>query len=155
MSAQPPDSEPHTPAEETAPAHSVESGGSFFLDLAEIQKLIDSRWADADKAAGLVEAKETLVVSFKGSLTANQQPQLRSYFEGRVQKSKLRRIVLDLTQVQYIDSSAVGILAWLKKTLAADGGSLKVMANRELFELFDALRMVDYLGVSQPQGKAK
>lgn len=148
---------PDLPADENAgpPAHAVESGGSFFLDLAEIQKLIDSRWSQEARGGTLLEARETLVVSFKGSLTAAQQPQLRAYFEGRVQKSKLRRLVLDLGEVEYLDSSAVGVLAWLRKLLAAEGGSLKVLAGTAIFDLFKALRMVEYLGVTPAAGRPK
>ncbi|MBE7559462.1 STAS domain-containing protein [bacterium] len=155
MSMQPSESNAPDAADAQRPPHAIESGGSFFLDLAEIQKLIDDRWGDAERGPGRLEARETLLVSLAGSLTANQQPQLRAYFEGRVQKSKFRRIVLDLKDVQYMDSSAVGIVAWLKKTLAAEGGSLKVLANATLYGLFEALRMVDFLGVVLAPGRER
>jgi anti-anti-sigma factor len=117
-----------------------------FLDLDEIQELIDARWQEDEKGGKLIEARETLVVSLKGSLTMNEQQALRAYFEGRMFKSKLRRIILDLTMVEYIDSSIIGIFSWLKKSLS-DGGSLKIMANSRLYELFSAMRMVDFLSV--------
>jgi len=134
---------------------SLPSGESFFLDLADIQHTIDERFSDEEKTTEVgVEARETLVVSLKGTLTAQHQPALRRYFDTRIHKSKMRRLVLDLAAVAYMDSSAIGVLVWVRKTLSGEDGQLKVIANAKIYEVLEALQMVDYLGVRLGKGEA-
>ena len=132
---------------------SLPSGDSFFLDLADIQRTIDERFSEDEKSVEGIEARETLLVSLKGALTAQHQSALRRYFETRIHKSKLRRMVLDLSAVSYVDSSAVGVLVWIRKALTQENGQLRVIASPKIHQVLEALQMLEYLDVRRAKGE--
>ena len=78
------------------------------------------------------------VLSMGGELDYEASPQLRARLVGAI-KSGGRRLVLDLSQVTFIDSTAIGVLASTVARLDdAGGGSLAVVSTHEkVLQIFE------------------
>jgi anti-anti-sigma factor len=74
--------------------------------------------------------------------------ELRSKMRGVVE-SGVRELVVDLTGVQMVDSSGIGLLISAHNSLRKVGGSLAVIhASAEILELFQTMRMHQHFSVS-------
>jgi anti-sigma B factor antagonist len=65
---------------------------------------------------------DALVASVAGEIDLNNSPELRTTLLGLLAKSPSKRIILNLAQVPYMDSSAVAVLVELLRKL--NGGKL-------------------------------
>ena len=75
-------------------------------------------------------------------------PELRSKMRGIVEEG-VRDLVVDLTGVNMVDSSGIGLLIAAYNSLRKVGGTLAVIhASAEILELFQTLRMHQYFSVS-------
>jgi anti-anti-sigma factor len=73
---------------------------------------------------------------------------LRSKMRGIVQDG-VRELVVDLTGVQMVDSSGIGLLISAHNSLRKVGGRLAVVhASAEILELFQTMRMHQHFSVS-------
>lgn len=84
-----------------------------------------------DLALDTLTADGTTVVVVGGELDAVTAPQLRAYL-GPLVKRTAARVVLDLSDVTFLDSTGLGALIEARSTVAADGGAfaLVVTASR-------------------------
>ncbi len=78
------------------------------------------------------------IVAMGGELDYEASPQLRARLVGAI-KSGGRRLVLDLSDVTFIDSTAIGVLAGTVARLdEAGGGSLAVVStNDKVLQIFE------------------
>jgi anti-sigma B factor antagonist len=78
------------------------------------------------------------IVAMGGELDYEASPQLRARLVGAI-KAGGRRLVLDLSDVTFIDSTAIGVLAGTVARLdEAGGGSLAVVsANDKVLQIFE------------------
>jgi anti-sigma B factor antagonist len=78
------------------------------------------------------------IVAMGGELDYEASPQLRARLVGAI-KSGGRRLVLDLSDVTFIDSTAIGVLAGTVARLdEAGGGSLAVVSNNDkVLQIFE------------------
>jgi anti-anti-sigma factor len=74
-------------------------------------------------------------------IVAASIPELRAKLRGIIQDGA-RELVLDLTGIQMVDSSGIGLLIASYNSLRKVGGHLAVIhASAEILELFQTLRM--------------
>ncbi len=89
-------------------------------------------------AVGDTTDGELAIVAMGGELDYEASPQLRARLVGAI-KSGGRRLVLDLSDVTFIDSTAIGVLAGTVARLdEAGGGSLAVVStNDKVLQIFE------------------
>lgn len=81
-------------------------------------------------------------------IVAASIPELRSKMRRAVEEG-VRELVVDLTEVQMVDSSGIGLLISAYNSLRKVGGSLAVIhASAEILELFQTMRMHQHFSVS-------
>jgi anti-anti-sigma factor len=82
------------------------------------------------------------------SIVAASIPELRSKMRGIVDEG-VREMVVDLTDVQMVDSSGIGLLISAYNSLRKVGGRLAVIhASADILELFRSMRMHQHFSVS-------
>jgi anti-sigma B factor antagonist len=81
---------------------------------------------------------EVAVLVIGGELDYEVSPQLRARLLGAI-KAGRRRLVLDLTEVTFIDSTAIGVLAGAVARMdKVGGGSLAVVSTQEkVLQIFE------------------
>ncbi len=84
------------------------------------------------------------ILSLKGILNASSAPQLKSHIE---QSLESQSIVIDLEQVDFLDSSGLGILVRIARKKKVSGAVLR-LANlnervKKVFELTNAYTLFD------------
>ena len=82
------------------------------------------------------------VVHAEGRLNMVAAPELRELVANAVQAGKVR-IVVDLSQVEFMDSSGLGALIGALKTTRQAGGDLRIASPSEQVSLVLALSNVD------------
>lgn len=81
-------------------------------------------------------------------IVAASIPELRIKMRGIVEEG-VRELVVDLTDVQMVDSSGIGLLISAYNSLRKVGGRLAVIhASAEILELFQTMRMHQHFSVS-------
>jgi anti-sigma B factor antagonist len=97
---------------------------SFFIS----ENVPDAETSDGDLA----------IVAMGGELDYEASPQLRARLVGAI-KAGGRRLVLDLSDVTFIDSTAIGVLAGTVARLdEVGGGSLAVVSrNDKVLQIFE------------------
>jgi len=82
------------------------------------------------------------------AIVAASIPELRTRMRGIVEDG-VRELVVDLTDVQMVDSSGIGLLISAYNSLRKVGGRLAVIhASAEILELFQTMRMHQHFSVS-------
>ncbi len=83
-----------------------------------------------------------------GDIVAASVPELRARMRGIVEAG-VREMVVDLSGVQMVDSSGIGLLISAYNSLRKRGGRLAVIhASNDLLEFFHAMRMHRHFSVS-------
>ena len=81
-------------------------------------------------------------------IVAASIPELRAKMRGMVEDG-VRELVVDLADVQMVDSSGIGLLISAHNSLRKAGGRLAVIhASAEILELFQTMRMHQHFSVS-------
>jgi anti-anti-sigma factor len=82
------------------------------------------------------------------NIVAASVPELRSKMRGIVDEG-VSEMVVDLTDVQMVDSSGIGLLIAAFNSMRRIGGSLAVIhASADILELFRSMRMHQHFNVS-------
>lgn len=81
-------------------------------------------------------------------LVAGSVPELRTQMRGVVDDGA-RELVVDLTNVQMVDSSGIGLLVSAHNSLHRLGGRLAVVhASKDILDLFHTMRIHQHFSVS-------
>jgi anti-sigma B factor antagonist len=90
-----------------------------------------------------------------GELDYEVSPQIRARLVGAIKDGR-RRLVLDLTQVTFIDSTAIGVLAGtVVKLDEAGGGSLAVVCTHEkVVQIFEITGLDSVISVHSSRDEA-
>ena len=87
---------------------------------------------------------ETVVVSAAGELDVNTAPELREQL-ARLAADDVRRVVVDLTDVSFVDSTALSVLVSALKRLRQADGDLELASPnpsvRRVFEITGLTRL--------------
>ena len=79
----------------------------------------NSRWLPTARSDG-----DALVVSLRGEIDLNNSPELRSELFSLMGRQPPRRIVLNLSEVPYMDSSAIAVLVEVLQKVRKAGGKV-------------------------------
>ena len=79
--------------------------------------------SDRDPVVGLAERGDVLVLSLAGELDLYSAPALREALRGVVERSP-KRLVVDLAEVTFVDSTILGALVEARSQLGGDGFAL-------------------------------
>jgi anti-anti-sigma factor len=94
------------------------------------------------------EDDKAVVRPAEGGIVAASIPELRSKLRAAVEEG-VRELVIDLTDVQMVDSSGIGLLMSAYNTMVKVGGKLSVIhASPEILELFQTMRMHQRFSIS-------
>ncbi|GFM33782.1 STAS domain-containing protein [Desulfovibrio subterraneus] len=74
-----------------------------------------------------IQQGTTLLIQFKGEVTLNTAPDLRTKIESFVERERIEHLVADMQEVTFIDSSGVGMLVALKTKMASKSKSLFIL----------------------------
>ncbi len=97
------------------------------------------------------EDNKAVVRPAGGAIVAASIPELRARMRGMLEEG-VRELVVDLNDVQMVDSSGIGLLMSAYNSLTKVGGRLAVIhASAELLELFRTLRMHQRFSVTANQ----
>lgn len=77
-----------------------------------------------DCIAQLDAQQDAVIARLSGSLTVANAPELRQGLMDAVKKHGPKTLALNLTEVDFIDSSALGVFVEVRRQVAAGGGSL-------------------------------
>ena len=69
---------------------------------------------------------ETLTVSLEGELDHHSAQSVRGELEALIANSHVKRLVLDLSRLTFMESSGIGVVLGQYKTLAKRGGGVAV-----------------------------
>lgn len=87
-------------------------------------------------------AEEVCVVHLQGEVDVAVVPEVRRELDSTI-GGGCRNMVLDLTDVTYADSSALGLLVWIDHKLAPRGGKLVLVgANRDVTRVLELSGLV-------------
>lgn len=89
-------------------------------------------------------ARGTLMVRISGEIDLAVADRLRSSIDQEWKKGKATKLVLDLSEVQFIDSSGLGVILGRYKLVTASGGRLYILRPRPVVE-----RMLEVSGVKK------
>jgi len=95
------------------------------------------------------------VLVMGGELDYEVSPQIRARLVGAIKDGR-RRLVLDLSDVTFIDSTAIGVLAGtVVKLDEAGGGSLAVVcANEKVVQIFEITGLDSVIAVHSSRDEA-
>jgi anti-anti-sigma factor len=92
--------------------------------------------------------KDKAVVQPQGDIVAASVPQLRLAMRGMMGEG-VRELVVDLSKVQMVDSSGLGLLISAHNSLQKVGGNLSVIrATQDILNLFQMMRIHQHFKVS-------
>ncbi len=79
-----------------------------------------------------------LVVRLRGELDHSAAERLRGELDGLIERTRAKRLLLDLSELDFMDSSGIGLIIGRYKKMRRRGGSVAVVAaNRRIDRLFD------------------
>lgn len=98
--------------------------------------------------ATVIEEGNRVVVRPAGDVVAASVPALRSTMQGVVGKGA-RELVVDLANVEMVDSTGIGLLISAHNSLHKLGGRLAVIhVSSEILDLFRTMRIHQHFSVS-------
>ncbi len=102
---------------------------------------------------GSEKKKGCLVFYFTGQLDAYSEKQFTNFVNEKFTANKLP-VVLDLTKIDFIDSSGLGVIVHFAKTCKKAKKSLGVVGNARVVQTIKLVRLEDYLHLSSDLSKA-
>lgn len=94
-----------------------------------------------------IEEAETAILEFKGEIIFDNSNQLKEEVKKRLtRKKELKYLIIDLSQVPYVDSSGVGVILSLFKFMRNRKGSLAVAeANQKIKRVFEVTKLEEII----------
>ena len=95
-----------------------------------------------------VPGAQSAILRPSGDVVADSEADLRSKLRVLV-ASGIRKLTIDLSNVQMMDSAGLGLLIAAHNSLRKNGGELTVIhATHDLLELFRTMRMHQHFSIS-------
>ncbi|MDR3085028.1 MAG: STAS domain-containing protein [Christensenellaceae bacterium] len=69
---------------------------------------------------------DTLTVFLKGELDHNSAKEMREWMDGLIDGAKARRLVIDLSGLEFMDSSGIGVIIGRYNKMQKRGGTVGV-----------------------------
>ncbi|MDH3216061.1 MAG: STAS domain-containing protein [Candidatus Krumholzibacteria bacterium] len=94
-----------------------------------------------------VKSDDAVILSPRGVIDSSTTPVLESHLNAEMANGR-NRIVVDMSKVEFMNSSGIGVLLGTVSTLRERGGDLILMKVPEpIMELFDLIALADYFVV--------
>ena len=94
------------------------------------------------------------ILRVAGDVDFDAAPQLKRHIMGRVNAGD-RQLIVDLSAVEFIDSTAIGVLVGALKRLGANGGSLLVVCdNEDIRGIFETVGLEHVMPLHRSHGDA-
>ena len=102
-----------------------------------------------EESLELLVEKNTAVLKFDGEVIFDNSNQLKEEAKDRLKgKTEVDKLIIDLSQVPYLDSSGVGVLLSLFKFMRTREGSLAIAEpNAKIRRVFDVTKMTEIIPV--------
>lgn len=98
---------------------------------------------------------DALVLSVRGEIDLHNSPELRTELLDLLQKIRPRRMILNLQQVPYMDSSAVAVLVELLQHLRKTGGKIVLTGLQPRVKgLLEIARLESIFGIAPDEQTA-
>ena len=82
--------------------------------------------------------KNTLVVYLTGELDHHSSEEVRVKIDDEVDRNQINKIILDFTDVTFMDSSGIGVIVGrFKKISSRDGNMCIANVNNRLYRVFE------------------
>ncbi|MBN2008096.1 STAS domain-containing protein [candidate division KSB1 bacterium] len=92
------------------------------------------------------------IVEFLTQLDASNSKNVENYIDHLIIDREFKKIIFDFKQVQYIDSSGIGVLIVCKKKLDLLGGDLRIVhVNDQVRSLLETLHIDKILGIGKEE----
>ena len=72
-----------------------------------------------------------LVVRLRGELDHSAAERLRGELDGLIERTRAKRLLLDMSELDFMDSSGIGLIIGRYKLMARRGGSVAVVGSNE------------------------
>jgi anti-anti-sigma factor len=96
----------------------------------------------------LTDTEGGVIFCPSGDVVAESEPELRASLRS-LASAGVKNIVVDLKNVQMMDSAGLGLLVAVHNSLRKSGGQLSVIhASAALLELFQSMRMHQHFNIS-------
>lgn len=93
--------------------------------------------------------RNTLTIRLIGELDHSMAAQIRAEVDELVSDSKVRRLIFDLSDLYFMDSSGIGLIIGRYKLMSRRGGSVAVSGPRKhidrIFEMAGLYQLVERL----------
>lgn len=93
--------------------------------------------------------KNALVVRLAGELDHGEAARVRAEVDARIAESGARRLIFDLSQLQFMDSSGIGLIIGRYKRMSRRGGTVAVSGSNaridRIFEMAGLYQLVERL----------
>jgi len=93
--------------------------------------------------------KNTMIVRLSGDLDHSTASAIREEVDGLILDPGIRRLVFDLNDLEFMDSSGIGLMIGRYKLMARRGGTMAVMSPRRrvdrIFEMAGLYELVERL----------
>jgi len=141
-----------------------EKHGDAFCDncfiftewLYRIKNLIDNKQIEVTNMEhSIQQTGEVTVLNLGGEIDVAAAPQLRNVFQGLIDEGKVN-IVVNLKDVEFIDSSGLGIFVVAFKSAKAKGGNIKFSAAKpEVVKVIELTRLDKHFELFQTTEQAE
>ena len=108
-----------------------------------------------DETYGVTERTDgpTVVVSLSGEIDVAAAPAVRERLEAAADRADA--LVVDLTQVTFIDSTALGVLIGIHKQCSASGTSIRLAVSEpRILKVFEITGLTDLFSISPSLAEA-
>lgn len=97
---------------------------------------------------------DVLVCMLEGQIKMDNSPELRKAFDNLVKREE-KKIILDFSQVSYIDSSGLATLIEMFQRLKKIGGRLRFSnMNQKVMSVFEITRLNEFFEIFQTREMA-
>jgi anti-sigma B factor antagonist len=115
--------------------------------------------ADAKNKAGLVTGTRVegtaAIITVRGEIDLHNSPELRSALLELLQKNQIKKLILNLAQVPYMDSSAIAVLVESLQKLRKLGGRVFLTGLQPRVRgLLEIARLDTIFGIANDEAEA-
>ncbi len=94
---------------------------------------------------------EILVVYLEGEITLGNANEVNDYVNQKISATQ-NRVIFNMSKVEYLDSSAVGMIVAIYSTLQAEGGALRICGiSSDVMEILKASSLETYLNIDDSE----
>lgn len=90
---------------------------------------------------------DTLIVHMAGELDHHSSEEVRNKIDDRIDRGKIHNLIMDFSNVTFMDSSGIGVVIGRYKKLSLKKGTVSIVSVKEsvkrVFELSGMFKIID------------